>query len=244
MKSKPIKESEYIQPDNKNLFEVFKYNDTSDWTTKKILDFGCNVGNYVSNAGTNLNPNNYLGVDLNCPSIEQARLRHPRFNFVHYNKWHPSYNPNGITGLKVKDFVDQKFDAVIAYSVFTHLSISQAKQEVDNLLEVLVPGGQLLFTVWFSAIFQPFYHWVYNRYNIPEIDFSNVKYDTVAYWLNSRDIVLDQEDINSNCDSVRTYYQTSAFLKLFPNAQILGTPPGQHQTLVQITNPGVTRGLD
>jgi SAM-dependent methyltransferase len=244
MKPAPIKESEYIQPNNKDLFEIFKYNNTVDWTTDKILDFGCNVGNYVTNAGTNISPHNYLGVDLNYPSIEQARLQHPRFNFVHYNKWHPSYNSNGITGLKVKDFVDQKFDAVIAYSVFTHLSISQAKQEIDNLLEVLVPGGQLLFTVWSSAIFQHFYQWVYDRYSIPEMDFSTAKYNTVAYWLNWKDIVLDREDIELNCDSVYTYYQIPQFLKLFPNARILGTPPGQHQTLVQITNPGVTRGLD
>jgi SAM-dependent methyltransferase len=244
MRPEPIKESEYIQPDNKNLFEVFKYNDTSDWTTKKILDFGCNVGNYVSNAGTNINPNNYLGIDLNLPAIEQARLQNPEFNFIHYNKWHPSYNPNGITGLKVRDFVDQKFDVVVAYSVFTHLSILQAKQEIDNLLEVLVPGGQLLFTIWPSEIFQPFYRWIYDRYNIPEIDFSTIKYNKVAYWLNDRDVVLDQEDIDSNCDSVRTYYQVPEFLKLFPDAKILGVPPGQHQTLVQITNPGVTRGLD
>jgi len=244
MKPAPIKESNYIQPNNKDLFEIFKHNNTVDWTTDKILDFGCNVGNYVSNAGTNITPHNYLGIDLNLPSIEQARSHHPRFNFVHYNKWHPSYNPTGIPNLKVKDFVNEKFDVIIAYSVFTHISIEQAKQEIDNLLEVLVPGGKLLFTIWPSEMFQPFYCWMHERYNIAEIDFSTVKYNKVAYWLNDRDIVLDQEDINSNCDSVRTYYQTSAFLKLFPNARILGIPPGQHQTLVQITNPGVTRGLD
>jgi 2-polyprenyl-3-methyl-5-hydroxy-6-metoxy-1,4-benzoquinol methylase len=244
MKPAPIKESNYIQPNNKDLFEIFKHNNTVDWTTDKILDFGCNVGNYVSNAGTNITPHNYLGIDLNLPSIEQAKLHHHRFNFLHYNKWHPSYNPTGIPDLKVTDFVNEKFDVVIAYSVFTHLSLSQAKQEIDNLLKVLVPGGQLLFTIWSSEMFQPFYCWMYERYNIVEIDFSTVKYNKVAYWLNDRDIVLDQEDINSNCNSVRTYYQTSAFLKLFPNARILGIPPGQHQTLVQITNPGVTRGLD
>jgi SAM-dependent methyltransferase len=244
MKPAPIKEAEYVQPNNKDLFEIFKYNNTIDWTIDKILDFGCNVGNYVSNAGTNITPKNYLGVDLNRPSIEQARLQHPRFNFIHYDKWHPSYNPNGIQDLKITDFVDDKFDVIIAYSVFTHLSLTQAKQEIDNLLEVLAPGGKLMFTIWSSAVFQPFYRWVYDRYSIPEIDFSTIKYNTVAYWLNGEDIVLDQEDINLNCDSIWTYYQIPQFLKLFPNAQILGIPPGQHQTLIQITNPGVTRGLD
>jgi SAM-dependent methyltransferase len=244
MKPNPIKESEYIQPNNKDLFEIFKFNNAVDWTTDKILDFGCNVGNYVSNAGSNITPENYLGIDLNKPSIDRAKINHPKFNFVHYNKWHPSYNPGGIPNLKVKDFVNQKFDVVIAYSVFTHISINQANEEINNLLDILEPGGKLLFTIWSSIMFPHFYQWVYDRYNIPEIDFSKIKYDTVAYWLNSRDVVLDQDDINSNHESVRTYYQIPKFLKLFPNAQILGIPPGQHQTLVKITNPGVTRGLD
>jgi SAM-dependent methyltransferase len=244
MKLDPVVDYEYLQPNNKDLFELFKYNNDIDWTTDKILDFGCNVGNYVSNAGSNISPDNYLGIDLNLKSIEEARHRYPKFNFIHYDKWHPSWNPNGALGLNVQNFVKEKFDVIIAYSVFTHTSILQTKQEIDNLLVLLKPGGKILFTIWTSDIFYDFYKWVYERYDIPETDILSLEYDRVAYWLDNKMIKVDENEITGNYKSVCTFYKVTEFQKLFPMAEILGIPTGQHQLLVQITNPGVTRGLD
>jgi len=66
------KDKFYIQPDNKNLYEIFNHNTTIDWKNSKILDFGCNTGNFLISAQDYIKLENYTVIDLNLNSIKMA----------------------------------------------------------------------------------------------------------------------------------------------------------------------------
>jgi 2-polyprenyl-3-methyl-5-hydroxy-6-metoxy-1,4-benzoquinol methylase len=234
-----LKDSEYVQSDNKNLFEIFSYKSDVDWPNAKILDFGSNIGNFVKNAGNNIKAENYLGIDLNENSIKLAKELHPNYNFVHYNKWHSSFNPNGVKNLNAKDVIDLKFDVIIAYSVFTHTSVEETESELAMLKQMLTPNGKILFTIWTDEIFEHFYNFAYNKYDksLTPIDFSTLTYDKYVYWVDYEYVIKDEYSLNHPCElSLCTFYKLEVFKKLFPYTRLLGTREqvnieNHHQTL-------------
>lgn len=231
MKTKPIYDNLYIQEDNKNLFEIFSYNNDVDWANAKILDFGCNVGNYLNHAVPFIKKENYVGIDLNNHSLSVARVRHPEASFVFYNKYHQSFNPTGVDNIRINDVLNEKFDVIIAYSVFTHCSVNEMKAELKNLLEVLKPGGCILFTVWSHDFFKRFHEYLLSRLTIEEFDCDSVEYDEVLYWVDYGKVFTDDHDIHlKDCKSLCTFYKLDKFQELFPEAELLGHPPGKTQS--------------
>ncbi|HEV7375867.1 MAG TPA: class I SAM-dependent methyltransferase [Pyrinomonadaceae bacterium] len=115
------------------------------WKGRKILDFGGNVGGFLSSAGSFVDHDDYWCVDLNQVVIEQGRLKFPRAHFVHYNRYSSEFNPNGVRNLPVPD-LGLKFDIIVAFSVFTHVHQSELLELVGQLRSMLAPSGVLAFT--------------------------------------------------------------------------------------------------
>lgn len=229
-------ERNWIQTDNKDLFELFNVPELGiDWRTSRVLDYGCNVGNYVRWSRPYVTAQNYTGIDLNQASIKIARGRHPGYDFVWYDRYHPSYNPTGRPGITLKDCVSLNYDVTIAFSVFTHCSFADMRNCVNEILDVLNPGGHLLFTfaersgcVPFRALMKRLYQDYSDTYDGP-IEFQNM-----VYVLNNREFIIDQESYDQPVEkSFMTWYDQNFILREFPGARLHGFR--SNQMLVSIT---------
>jgi 2-polyprenyl-3-methyl-5-hydroxy-6-metoxy-1,4-benzoquinol methylase len=229
----------YLQSDNKNLFCIFDNRELNiDWKNVSILDYGCNQGNFLTSAHNKIDSERYLGIDIIAMAIETARLIHPRYRFMHYDKWHQAYNSTGNKIIKVSDAVNEKFDIILCYSVFTHNTIEQAKDELTELKKLLNPNGSILFTVWRSEIFEPFYNWILQRFkNVKSIDFTNISYKQMAYWLNTSSVVTDTINFKTNDNtSFNTFYNIEWLKEELNPAIHLGIPANQYQDLFCLKN--------
>jgi SAM-dependent methyltransferase len=230
----------YLQRHNKNLYNIFSQDTGIDYTQAKVLDFGCNQGNYLHHAHKTVTSGRYIGIDLNFPSIEAAKMKHPAYKFVHYNKWHPSYNPFGDKNIKLTDVVDTDFDVVIAYSVLTHTTIDETKRILDELYQVIKPGGTLLFTIWYIEHFQPFYNYIKNEQKNIELDvYIEPLCNSVMYWTDLKTITTDVNDLDIEvCGSLCVFYQKNSFESLFPQATFIKkVTDGGTQWLYRIDKP-------
>src|SRR5688500_18370570 len=79
------------------------------WKGSKILDFGGNIGTFLTSADGLVDHDDYWCLDLNRPVLEIGRREFPKANFVHYNRYSSQYNPDGIRNLPVPD-LGWKFD--------------------------------------------------------------------------------------------------------------------------------------
>ena len=137
-----IKDQDWISPVTYNLLKRFNYDGCGiDWATVRVLDVGCNVGNYVNWANNVVSRENYVGLDINEKFINIARMIHPEYQFVHCNKWHRSYNPTGIKNLSIRDSLSGEFDIVVLNSVFSHANADEIRAEILDIFTVLKPGG-------------------------------------------------------------------------------------------------------
>jgi SAM-dependent methyltransferase len=116
-----------------------------DWIAKKILDFGGNVGGFLIGAPPAIKHDDYWCIDLCQPALQRGRKTFPRAHFVFYDRYNSHYNPAGVVGLPVPD-VGLKFDFIVAFSVFTHTSVSETVDLLDQLMGLLNGGGSLAFT--------------------------------------------------------------------------------------------------
>ncbi len=115
------------------------------WKHSKILDFGGNVGTFLTGAGDNVDHDDYWCLDLNRAVLEMGREQFPQAHFVHYNRYSSQYNPAGVRYLPIPD-LGLKFDIALAFSVFTHTHPDEMIELVGQLRSALVPGGVLAFT--------------------------------------------------------------------------------------------------
>jgi SAM-dependent methyltransferase len=244
-KEKPLPEykfnpdSTYLQANNKNLYKIFSQGMNIDYTNAKVLDFGCNQGNYIIHARDIVKPENYVGIDLNFPSIEVAKTKYPDYKFVHYNKWHISFNPTGDKNVKLTDFVDNDFDVVIAFSVLTHTTIDQTRQILDELYQVIKPGGSILFTIWLDDQFQRVHKGFQNvQKNHTFSEYQKPDFNSVLYWTDYTDITTDVEDLDINiCGSLCTFWKPGRFRQLFPKARPIKMVTESLQVLYRLDKP-------
>lgn len=224
----------YLQLDNKNLFQIFDVSKLGiDWKNVSILDYGCNQGNYINTAHNFIDPTQYLGIDIMEIAINNAIKLHPNYEFIHYDKWHQAYNPSGNKNLKVTDIVFKKFDIIICYSVFTHTTFEQTKVELSELQQLLTPNGIILFTVWRSEIFKPFYNFIYNKFdNVTPLDFENINYNKMVYWVNDNNLVIDTFNFQVDIyNSFNTFYNLAWFAEAILPAVHVNMPINQYQDL-------------
>jgi cyclopropane fatty-acyl-phospholipid synthase-like methyltransferase len=108
-----------------------------------ILDFGSNCGNLLKSSSDKIKPENYTGIDVDKDAILEGQRLFPTARWVWYNRRNPAYNP---TGVNVLPELDNKYDLIISYSVFSHTTFEDMIETLDYLYECLTSGGKILFT--------------------------------------------------------------------------------------------------
>ncbi|MDF1695918.1 MAG: class I SAM-dependent methyltransferase [Saprospiraceae bacterium] len=119
--------------------------DHPDWTGKKVLDFGGNNGNILSDPNCNISEGNYHCIDVSKEAILIGQNKYPKATFKFYDCFNPSFNPIGILDLPIPD-LGVRYDYIFAYSIFTHILKDETIKKVNQLIHYLAPGGTLIFT--------------------------------------------------------------------------------------------------
>jgi len=116
-----------------------------NWRGKKVLDFGGNIGNILRDPACTIDHDHYWCLDVGEDSIEQGKIAFPDAHWIFYDRYCFFFNPLGDPNLPVPD-LQQKFDYIIAYSVFANTPPSEMLQLVTQLERLLAGNGTLAFT--------------------------------------------------------------------------------------------------
>src|ERR1044072_9231532 len=90
-----------------------------DWRGKRGLEFGGNKGTLLLDPACAIRLQNYYSLDVIREAIEEGRKTFPEAQWVHYDRYNCSFNPEGVPDLPVPE-LGVAFDCILAYSVFTH----------------------------------------------------------------------------------------------------------------------------
>jgi SAM-dependent methyltransferase len=101
-----------------------------------ILDYGCGWGRVLRFFLRDLPGEKLWGVDLWKDQVDLARSTNPYCRFLTVNQNTPSQLP------------DETFDAVFAFSVFSHIDHETAGRLLEEFHRVLKPGGLVIVTTW------------------------------------------------------------------------------------------------
>ncbi len=211
-----------------------------DWHGKDVLDFGGNIGNILRDPHSTIDVERYWCIDVDAEAVEAGKRSYPEAHWLQYNRYCFFFNPHGVPHLKLPR-VEQRFDYIVAYSVFTNTTTTDMLELVGELRELLKDGGELAFT-----FIDPHYHSWPGRYegdNLrwrleklradenPEIDIaamtSAARNASRCIVVNGRDLYLETEEI-APCEPERQRscygFHTEEYMRrLFPDAAIL--PP-------------------
>lgn len=146
-------------------------------TYATVFDFGCGCGRLARCLLQQTpKPIRYVGIDVHEGLIEWCRGHispiDPSFQFLHHDVYSPYYAPGNSLRLALPFPVnDATASLVIAHSVFTHLTKSQAEYYLSEVARILTPEG-VAFTTWlfFDRASFPFLPDVYCLYT-SEVDF-------------------------------------------------------------------------
>lgn len=221
----------------------------SNWHGRNVLDFGGNVGNILRDPDSTIDHEHYWCIDVVPESIEKGKAEFPEAHWVFYDRYCFFFNPFGVRNLALPS-LDEQFDYVVAYSVFTNTPRRDMFQLVEQLEKTLAPGGALAFT-----FIDPHYHSWPDRYpsnNLVwrlerEIFLEGEKGNTLdidvaalnerareASWfvlVNGEDLYLETENVPEyepeRQRTYHTFYTAGCMRSLFPNATIL--PPANDE---------------
>ena len=153
----------------------------SDWSRKYVLDFGGNIGNMLRDPSSTIDEERYWCIDVVEESIKSGKAAFPKAHWIFYDRYCFFFNPHGASRLKLPE-LDQQFDYIVAYSVFTNTSRADMFDLVDQLRNRLSAAGALAFT-----FIDPHYRsWSPSRY-----DGNNLR------WRLEREIFLEKEKGNT-----------------------------------------------
>jgi SAM-dependent methyltransferase len=123
-----------------------------NWRQKTVLDFGGNVGNLLRDPNSTIDETNYWCLDVSSEAINQGKAAFPRAHWHFYDRYCFYFNPKGMPHLRLPS-LEQKFDYVVAYSVFTNSSRADMIDLVGQLRRLLKADGRLAFT-----FIDPYFH--------------------------------------------------------------------------------------
>jgi SAM-dependent methyltransferase len=228
-----------------------------DWAGKRVLDFGGNVGNILLDPNCEIEHDKYWSIDVSRDAVTEGKRRHPRANFVFYDRYNFEYNPMGTSGLPIPD-LDVRFDFVVGWSIFTHVSKAETLEFADQLLDFLTDDGKAAFS-FIDPRFTPLPGWARDdespgmsnlqwrlqarRATKPGMDVagllaraeqSDLTWTTLV---NDDDLIFDPDDDGVSADKPNRHYVTfgtPAYLrKLFPRGEVLApVPPERFHCLV------------
>src|SRR5262249_15818049 len=113
-----------------------------NWREKEVLDFGGNIGNILRDPACTIDHERYSCLDVVKESIEHGKIAFPLAHWVFYDRHCFFFNPLGDPNLPLPD-LRQKFDYIVAYSVFANTTPSDMLQLVKQLENLLADGGTL-----------------------------------------------------------------------------------------------------
>ena len=123
--------------------------------TGSVLDIGCGSGRIARHfVDYTRPPGRYVGMDIQRPFInwckEHLSQTNERLEFYHQDIYNGAYNLEGKVDASeyLFPFEDASFDAIILYSVFTHLLPQDAQNYLGEIARLLKPGGHC-FSSWF-----------------------------------------------------------------------------------------------
>ena len=109
-----------------------------------VFDYGSNSGTFLKSAGAQFIEKNYTGLDVDKSAVELGQREFSAAKFIHYDTFNHMYNFSNTSTCSLP--VNDQFDTVISYSVFTHTTEADMLNRIDELYGLLNVGGKLLFT--------------------------------------------------------------------------------------------------
>ncbi len=209
---------------HKNWLHIYSEFEKIDWPNVKILDFGCNTGTVLRDISRHVDHKNYVGIDVSEAAIKIASNAYPNAKFIHYNKFHNSYNPEGDPAISITDYLPaESFDLILSFSVFTHMSVKDTKEWLQSLRSLLTEKGLILFTVWFGDNIPEVYAnsktKILNQYCLEEI---NKGFNRSCYILNYDTVIRDKDELNGTYDHFQSFFNRSSFTEMFEDVEVLG----------------------
>lgn len=124
-------------------------------TGSALLDVGCGFGRLAIGVLDRVGViRDYQGVDVSVAAVAWCRRHvgkhHPSFQFTRLHLRNERYNPDGqkITGAFRLPFEDARFDVAYAYSVFSHMELSDVERYLAELRRVLRPSACVFVTLF------------------------------------------------------------------------------------------------
>ena len=210
------------------------------WHGKDVLDFGGNIGNMLRDPNSTIDVERYWCLDVDKEAIATGRSTYPEAHWVWYNRYCFFFNPRGLPHAKLPE-IAQKFDYIVAYSVFPNTLAADMLDLVSQLSGLLKKDGKLAFTFidphyrsWADRYEKDNLFWRLEKVRVEE----NADIDVVATarkartakWcvlVNGKDLYVETEDIKpyepEQQVSCYMFYTVDYVKELFPDATIL--PP-------------------
>ena len=215
----------------------------STWRGKDVLDFGGNIGNILQDPSSTIDEQRYWCIDVDRDAIDRGKTTHPKSHWLFYDRYCFFFNPRGRPGLALPA-LHQRFDYILAYSVFTNTARNDMVDLVEQLKAMLKVDGKLAFTFidphhrsWPVGNSGNNLQWRLERNNTdkPDTDTSALMTQACgARWcilVNGHDLYTETEEIRPYpCDQQRSFhaFYTVQYMKsLFPAATIL--PPANNE---------------
>jgi 2-polyprenyl-3-methyl-5-hydroxy-6-metoxy-1,4-benzoquinol methylase len=237
-----------------------------DWNGKRVLDFGGNVGNILLDPDCEIEHDKYWSIDVSRDSITEGTRRHPNANFVFYDRYNFEYNPTGTPGLPIPD-LGVRFDFIVGWSIFTHVSKAETLDFAAQLLDFLTDDGKAAFS-FIDPGFTPPPGWARanespgmsnlrwrmeaRRATKPDMDVAGLLARaarselTWTTLVNDDELVIDPDDDGVGAGKPNRFYVTfctpSYMRALFPWGEVLDpVPPERFHCLVIDRASGPTR---
>lgn len=129
----------YLEYDVAEYFGKVKPLDGTD-----VLDWGCNHANFLKYGAT---PKSYMGIDLDASVIEANVAKWPEHRWRVYDTYNHQYRADMALSSPTWPLLDDdKFDAILAFSVFTHTDLDEFRLMTRRWSHSLTPTGDILAT--------------------------------------------------------------------------------------------------
>lgn len=205
-----------------------------DWRGKRVLDFGGNKGNLLLDPVCAIRHQDYYCLDVVREAIEEGRNAFSEAHWVHYDRYNCSFNPEGVVDLPIPD-LGGEFEFILAYSVFTHTTLEEMKELVEQLRARLSPRGVLAFT-FIDPHWQSNLRWRLEKRNSAARVEALLETSRDAQWcalVNGTELFVNNSGTWSNsaeeCITYNVYYTEEFMREQFPHATIKRPVNGEMQ---------------